>query len=220
MSLFVDTAAPSPENIQRAVFYILFEKVNPALVEIAAAWEQSDRDIAELREQEYEPTILEPVQKDKFYEGFRPPMITRPVTDYPNVSVVVNRTVEAPESAQWDHQTVYRNTVVIEAMVKATKAEGEEICNRRAQRMRNALINCLQIDPTLGGTVSGFETGMSSQLSTLFTRERRKEAYGGEFFWQAVQIEFAVNKETARNSPSATDYRAVGSSEDLGIDQN
>jgi hypothetical protein len=219
MSLFVDTESPSPEVIQRAVFYTLFEKVNAALVEIAEASVDSDKEIALLRGQDYVPTDLEPVEKVNFYEGFRPPMIDRPIGEYPNVSVVVNRAVEAPESAQYDHQSVFRNSVVVEAMVKASEAEGEEICNRRAQRMRNALMWALESDTTLNGAVDGFQPGMTSQLSTLFSRNKNEKGYGGKFLWQAVQIEFSVNKYTARNSGSTENFRQFLSPGDPGIDQ-
>lgn len=213
-TLLVDTVTEGMEHIQRAALYVVMQEVNPALVRVAAAWSQSDEDLAELRDVDYVPTVLEPVELEHFYDGHRPSLIGAPIDKYPNVSVMVGRTTISPGSGQYDHQSAYRVPMLVEVMVKATEDEGEETCNRRAHRMVEAVHAVIVANETLGGLVSGFDTEPTGSTTQLFARKKEPH-HGDKFLWQGGRIDCIYRKESSRGDT----FRGIPSSGELGIDQ-
>ncbi len=220
-NLLVDTVTEGREQIQRVALIILSRELNSALERVAEAWEQSDADWAAMREVDYVPTVLESVEAANFHDGHRPSLITAPIDQYPNVAVMVSRSTVSPESAQYDHQEDYRVPLVVEVMVKVSPAEvlaspdgGEEICNRRAQRMVEAVHAVLTANPTLGGMVSGFATVPTGITTQLFVR-KEKAHHGPNWLWQGGRIECVYRKE----SSNETTFRGIPALADLEIDQ-
>lgn len=213
-NLLVDTVTEGMEHIQRVALYVFVQELNPALIRVEQIWEQSDMDLAALRGVDYVPTELELVLAENFYDGHRPSLIGAPIEKYPNVAVMVSRSTVSPEAGQYDHQECYRIPLLVEVMVKASDEEGEEVCNRRAQRMVEAAHAVLMANPTLGGMVSGFDTAPTGSTTQLFARKERAH-HGPKWMWQGGRIECVFRKE----SSSDTTFRGVPVLGDLGIDQ-
>lgn len=199
MSL-VETATTGLEEIQRQVFFKLFEDMNDTILVIAERMDTSDEEFATRTGRPYVQTVIEPVEPANFYEGHRPSLITAPIEDYPNVSVMATRSAPTPESDLLDHGASYRDSIIVEIMAKAI--EDEETVNRRIHRLAQAAHVCLMRDQTLNGVVSGFDTTPSVAISDVFTR-KEQTGYGPNWFWQGARLEYAVRKE-AGHFPSSS----------------
>lgn len=201
MTTLVHTPLLGLEDVQRQALYTLLNNLNEVIEEIEAAFEASDREYADRLGRPYEPTTLEQVDNENFHEGHTPSLISSPVEGYPNVAVMAYRATPSPTDAQYDHQTVYLNQLVIDAMVKSI--DSEEEVNRRARRMTEAVNVCIMRNQNLNGIVQGFDGAPSIRISDVFTRKERT-AYGPEWFWQGSRLEYVVRKEAVHNPPSSS----------------
>ena len=76
------------EQVQRQAFYVLFENLNDAIVQIQTAMENSDQEFATKTGRTYVELEIEPIADSEFYEGHRHSLITSPVENYPICSVL------------------------------------------------------------------------------------------------------------------------------------
>lgn len=184
------------EPIQRAAFKQLYEGLNGALAQMALFMDFSDQEIATLRGQVYEPTVLEPVTPENFYEGHRPSLINAAIDKYPNCSVMANQATPAALDLI-DQADAYRCNLFVEVMAKTT--DSEEVVNRRVQRMAEAVNITMMTDQSLGGVVTAFDGPPVVVVGDVFVR-KEKTSYGAEWLWQGARLEYAVRKEAARPS--------------------
>lgn len=224
--LLVDTSSAGLAEIQRAAFFVLFDTLNGAIDRVNDAWQTSDESFALHTDRPFVPVTMEHVDPVNFHEGHRPSLIDAPIVNYPNVAVMAYRAVPGPGTELYDHQEKYRVNLVVETMVKATEAEGESFCDRRAQRMVTAVNACLMDNPTLGGAVSGFDGTPTVSVTEMFTRQDRggdassrgaRASYGPKWFWQGGRLEYAVRKEAVMPT-HGNDFRAP-TYEGLQVDQ-
>lgn len=216
MSLLVQTPLVGLEQVQRKAFYALFDQLNDTIAEIEAEMNVSDLDFNEHTGRTVPPTVVERIEPDNFIEGHKPSLIKAAIDRYPNCSVWALRANPTAESALLDHQTVYRDLLYVETMVKAI--EDEETVNRRAHRTAEAVNIVMLRNKTLGGTVSGFTDEPSLEMSDVFTRKERT-AYGPHWFWQGVRLTYAVRKDAVMPSSSGSSFRGAGAFMGIDIDQ-
>jgi hypothetical protein len=184
------------EPIQRAAFKQLFAGLNGALAQMALFMDRSDDEIATLTGRTYEPTTLEPVEPENFYEGHRPSLINAPIGKYPNCSVMANQATPATLDLV-DQADAYRCNLFVEVMAKTT--DSEETVNRRVQRMAEAVNLTMMSDQSLGGVVTAFDGPPVVVVGDVFVR-KEKTSYGAEWLWQGARLEYAVRKEASRPS--------------------
>ena len=187
------------EQIQRQMLYVLIDGINGTIDEIAAKMDSSDQEFATRTGRDYEPTIIEHIKPENFYEGRRPSLVQAAVERYPNVSVWSVRATPTPESALMDQVAMYSDLVYVEIMANSPKDEGE--ANRRLLRTVEAANVCIMRDTTLQGAVHGLNTDPSLSVSDVFTR-RERTSYGPEWYWQGARLDYAVRKEAAMPSAS------------------
>lgn len=204
--LLVSTPLIGLEQIERAAFTLLVEKLNDALAEMESFMAQSDEDVATLLGRPHTATVLEPIELDNFHEGHRPSLIDAPVDAYPNISVMAVRAVPSPDDAAFDQLSSYRDVLFIEMMARANPDEGEVVVNRRIKRMAEAVNGVLMGDQSLKGVVTGFESAPTLNISDVFTRKERT-SYGQHWYWQGGRLEYTVRKE-ASTPPGGSIFRA------------
>lgn len=208
----IDNPTIGLEQIQREAFYVLFYNLNAQLALVEADWEGPDEIFAETVGMPYIKTELEPVEPTNFHEGHRPSLLKAPPDKYPNVCTMAYRAAPDPSDDAFDHSSVYRDSLFVEAMLRSLISDGE--INRRAQRMVVAINNCIQANPTLNGVVNAIAGVPTVQISEVFVRKERT-AYGPEWFWQGVRLDYVVQKEAAVPSSSGSIFRPA----QYGIDQ-
>lgn len=206
MTTLTSTGLIGLEQIQRQAWRILIENLNDYITQVETFMAISDEEVAELSGQDYEPTDIERVELENFYEGHRPSLINAPIERYPNVAVMAYRGVPGDENTVLDQIDSYNDTLALELMVKG---QDEQTVNRRVQRTAEAANLCLMRDQSLGGLVTGFETAPTLTVSDVFTRKERT-SYGPHWYWQGARIEYAVRKDAvAPTAPTGSILRAA-----------
>lgn len=201
------------EEIQRAAFKVLFANLNDRLTQINQYMATSDEEMATLLGQVYEPTTVEAVAPTNFYEGHRPSLVKAPIDKYPNCSIWAVRVTPAPENAVLDQISVHRTLLFMEVMVKSMN---ESEVNRRLLRTVEASTACLLDHPTLNGLVQEQDGDPTVNVSDVFVR-KENTSYGPEWLWQGARVEYAIRKEAARSSSSASPI--FGNYSQFDIDQ-
>lgn len=198
------------EQIQREAFYVLFDNLNNAIVEIQTAMNISDQEFATKTGRTYTELEIEPIADSEFYEGHRPSLVKSPVENYPNCSVWCDSAKMSDSSEYMDHTDIFVNQLIVEIMVKASPSQDESVVNRRAIRTAEAAHFSLMTDQTLGGVVTAFADMPSVMLSEVFKRQD-STGYGEEYFWQAARLEYTILKESNKpsNSTINLDYPSI-----------
>lgn len=183
------------ERITREAYILLFRNLNDELARVEEHWEPLDVEFDAIRGKEYEPRYLERLEPENFHPGYVPTLVEEdtPIAAYPAVSVMAYR-AQPSGPDELDQVSAYRDALYIEALVKASPVEGEEICNSRAWRVADAINNVVMSDRTLNGTVLEVQSSPTCSISDCFTKAPNAEAYGQDWFWQGARIEYGITK--------------------------
>jgi hypothetical protein len=183
------------EDLAFGAFGVLFQNLNDEIAEVESSRAERDEAIAALRGLSYEPVELERVEDDHFYLGHVPSLILdeTPLDNYPAVSVMSYRAQPEAFDSQLDQQMALRDLMYVEVLVKASPAEGEEVCDRRIWRTCDAVNRTLMKNQTLNGAAFGLGQSPTVIISEVFTRPR-SDTDDRDWFWQAGRIEYGVTK--------------------------
>lgn len=218
MATLINSPTLGLERIAREACIVLLETLNDAISEQETAWNTLDEEFADARGIDYVPITLEPVEGSNFYLGHRPSLLNASVDKYPNVSVMADHAGAGGD--QYDQGEVYSNRLWVEIMVKSTTSEeepNEEEVNARIQRTVDAVNICMLSNPTLRGTIHGYEGPPSADVGEVFTR-KENTAYGNEFVWQGARLEYMVRKEAQMPLGSEAHPASRSPSNLMGLD--
>ena len=197
----VDTnALIGAEQIQRALFYTLFENLNTNIGLIESYMHTSDQEFASVTGRPVDLTEIERVEPEDFHEGHVPSLISAPIDNYPNCAVISVRSTPAAASDQFDQQDAYQDLIAVEVMVKSIVSESE--VDRRLKRTAEAVHITLKADETLGGKVSGLDSMPTVVWGDVFTR-KESTSYGPHWFWQGARLEYSIRKNAVRAEANA-----------------
>ena len=188
------------EQIQRAIFFTLFENLNDSIALIESYMHTSDQEFADRTNRLVALTTIEPVDPEDFHEGHVPSLISAPIDNYPNVAVISVRSSPAAASDQLDQQDAYLDQIAVEVMVKSITGESE--VDRRLKRTAEAVHLTLKARQTLGGTISGLDSMPTVVWGDVFTR-KESTSYGPHWFWQGARLEYAIRKNAVRAEANA-----------------
>ena len=143
---------------------------------------------------------MERIPPERMYLGHVPSLITADINLYPNISVMpfISRP-GGDQSIDLYHGNVA--TVFIEILAKAgpypandeSPAVGEDLVNRRTQRITDAVVAVLNRNPTLNGLVARIPTPPSVEISDVFGKHQERDR-GPRYWWQGSRIEHRVER--------------------------
>lgn len=188
------------ERIYREALVILAGSLNAELSVQDAKWTTLDKDLAALLQIEYVACTSDKVQPQNFYPGHIPSLIMAPVSAYPNVSVMSDQVVPAPVFGS-DHYNGARLPLIIESIVldgpytsdDDFHRNGEELVNKKVQRMAEAIHAVIGDNPTLNGLVMPIVDEPRVIFSECFRRSE-STSYGADYYWQGVNMTYQVDK--------------------------
>lgn len=188
------------ERLAREVLKILSVELNDELASQQAAWATLDSEMNQWLGLENGPTTLEPVALDNFVLGHRPSFLEAPIDKYPNVAVMSYMTRPGGDNTM-DQYFGLMTTIAIEVMCKAgpyeredPSGDGEELVNRRIQRMVESVLRVLFRNRTLNGLVDELSTAPTVGISEVEERQDDPSGRGDFYFWQAGRIELTVTR--------------------------
>lgn len=187
------------ELIYREALMILTTTINAELTVQDNKWTTLDKDLAARLQIQYTPCISNKVEPFNFYSGHVPSLIFAPVTNYPNISVMSDQSnPSAFGGDQWNATTI---PLIIEALVidgpypvsDDFNRVGEELCNRKVQRMAEAIHAVIGDNPTLNGLVQPIVQEPRVIWSECF-RRAEETSHGADYYWQGVNLTYLVDK--------------------------
>lgn len=191
------------ERIAYQTLLLLISGLNTALAAEDAKWSTLDLALAQALEIDYIPCTSNQVLKPHYYLGHRPSLIEASITEYPNVAVMADQAM--PSSDQGEGYEGFQVRLWIEAMVidgpydpqvKGYERDGEDLCNRKSQRMMEAIHNVLVSNRNLTGIVEEITDPPRAFVSDCLVRSE-DTSYGSDYFWQMARLEYVVRKVSA-----------------------
>lgn len=165
------------EEAQVAALVQVVDNLDAALTRQAAFWDGVDQEVALKLEQRYRKTILERPPKGCIYSGVRGGVLDMPWDRFPALYVMADNATPKAESAAFDDSLrAYAVGLYVEGFVrsdlfnyedKAERIFHEGAVDRRAKRTINAIIECIEIDPSLGGSVQPLPAPSAGQTDSF-----------------------------------------------------
>lgn len=144
------------------------QNIDAALKLQSDRWDAIDRSVAVALDQPYRRCVLERPPKGAIYPGTRAGVLDMPWDRFPAVCTMVDRATPTAESARFDQgSSAYAIQLYVEAVVRSdafrVKSAGEPeilderiaqegLVDQRAKRTLEALVHCIAVDPSLGGS--------------------------------------------------------------------
>jgi hypothetical protein len=171
----------------------LIAEVNEALQAVYDFLVPRDEERAERRGVPYVP--LEPVDipPDHFHVGNFPRMVLEDVPSdmYPYIVLAIEDAAPDSESANQDHQMVFRQALAVHSLASATEDEGSEVVYRRALRMGEAVHLVMSSNPTCKRLLRGMPNPTRGQSSIPWTY-RTQGRNQNRAWYQAVGLTYGV----------------------------
>lgn len=188
------------ERISYEVLTLMINNINTALATEDAKWLTLDQSLSTLLGINFVQCVSNQIQKPNFFLGHRPSLIEAPVENYPNLAVMAD--VAIPSSDIGDHWEGFNVRLFIEGMVidgpytdltEGYVRTGEDLCNKKAQRMMEAIHNIMITNRTLNGIIEEINETPRVFLSNCFVRSEDTSS-GSEFYWQMLRLEYNIRK--------------------------
>jgi hypothetical protein len=151
------------EEAQVAAMIQIHDNIDAALARQAQYWDGIDQAVALHMGTRYRRTILERPPKGCIYPGVRGGVLDMPWDRFPSIYVMADQTTPKAESAAFDQSLrAYSTNLYVEGFVRSDLYNHEDknerifhegAVDRRAKRTINAIIECIEADPSLGGAV-------------------------------------------------------------------
>jgi len=151
------------EEAQVAAVVQISDQLDACLTRQSQAWDPIDQKLAVKLGARYRRTKLERPPKGCIYPGVRGGILDMPWDRFPALYAMADSATPRPESAAFDESLrSYAVSLYVEGIVRsdafnyedrAERIFHEGAVDRRAKRTINAIVECIEMDPSLGGAV-------------------------------------------------------------------
>jgi hypothetical protein len=177
------------EEAQVAAMIQIYDHIDAALARQAAFWDGIDQAVALHMGARYRRTVLERPPKGCIYPGVRGGVLDMPWDRFPSMYVMADNATPKAESAAFDQPLrAYATSLYVEGFVrsdlfnyedKSERIFHEGAVDRRAKRTINAIIECIETDPSLGGAVQELPAPSAWTLDSYAVRLNAQETTPG-----------------------------------------
>lgn len=165
------------EEAQISALVQVVDNLDDCLARQSQAWDPIDQAVALKLQTRYRKTNLERPPKGCIYPGVRGGVLDMPWDRFPALYVMADQATPKAESASFDQSSrAYGVSLYIEGFVRSDlfnmddkneRIFHEGVVDRRAKRTINAIIECIEIDPTLGGAVQPLPAPSAGQTDSF-----------------------------------------------------
>jgi hypothetical protein len=165
------------EEAQVSALVQIVENIDHALTRQSVAWDPIDQELALKLGTRYRRTVLERPPKGCVYPGVRGGVLDMPWDRFPAFYVMADQASPKAESASFDHSLrAYSINLYVEGFVRSDTFNYEDknerlfhegVVDRRAKRTINAIIECIETDPSLGGAVQPLPAPSAGQTDSF-----------------------------------------------------
>lgn len=169
----------------------------------ADAWKVPDRTFADALKIPYRPTVLETPPQGSYFPGCRLGVINMPWDRFPMVSVMSDTGTPTAESPRIDQGgSAYSVSLWIESIVRSDEFYADNAdervleeghVDRRAKRMLEALVQCIDLDRTLGGNVPELAAPRVAQTDPFLLPSSEAGQQTKNRVFSLVRVEYAID---------------------------
>jgi hypothetical protein len=196
------------EETQVAAVVQIADNIDACLSRQSQAWDAIDQKLAVKLSQRYRRTILERPPKGCIYAGVRGGVLDMPWDRFPAIYAMADRATPTAEDASFDQSThAYAVQLYVEAFVRsdafnyedrAERVFHEGAVDRRAKRTINAIVECVQLDPTLGGAVPELPAPTAGQTNSFTLQGQDPRDKTKKRVFSAIRIDWTLGTYSAR----------------------
>jgi hypothetical protein len=165
------------EEAQVCATIQIHDNLDGCLTRQSEAWDPIDQVVALKLQTRYRKTILERPPRGCIYPGVRGGVLDMPWDRFPALYVMADTAQPKAESGTFDQSSrAYAVALYVEGFVRSDLFNYEDkeerifhegAVDRRAKRTINAIIECIELDPTLGGVVQPLPAPAAGQTDSF-----------------------------------------------------
>jgi hypothetical protein len=213
MSAIIPLQSDGPSSIgleeaQVAATVQIHDHIDACLKRQSLAWDPIDQDVATKLGVRYRRTVLERPPKGAIYPGVRGGVLEMPWDRFPAIYVMSDRATPRAESAAFDHSLrSYAIQLYVEGIIRSDAFNYEDVSerifhegavDRRAKRTINAIIECIEIDSTLGGVVQPLPTASAGQTDSFTLQGQDPKDKTKKRVFSAIRIDWTLDSYSVR----------------------
>src|SRR4051812_9280254 len=195
------------EEAQIAATVQIVESIDACLERQAQAWDPVDQQVAVKLGARYRRTRLERPPKGCVYPGVRGGILEMPWDRFPAFYTMADRADAAADSNE-NTATAHRLIALyVEGIVRSDAFNYEDreervfhegVVDRRAKRTINAIVECIQLDPTLGGAVLPLPDPSAGQTDSFTLQGQDPRDKTKKRVFAAIRINWTLDSYSVR----------------------
>lgn len=196
------------EEAQVGALVQVTEYLDAALTRQAAFWDPIDQEVALKLETRYRRTVLERPPKGCIYPGVRGGVLDMPWDRFPAFYVMADQATPKAESAAFDTSSrAYVINLYVEGFVRSDAFNYEDknerifhegVVDRRAKRTINAVIECVELDPSLGGVVQPLPAPSAGQTDPFTLQGHDPKEKTKKRVFTGIRVAWTLDTYTVR----------------------
>jgi hypothetical protein len=210
---FVNVSGAGPTSIgleeaQVCALVQVVENLDVALTRQSDAWDVVDQELALKLKTRYRRTVLERPPHGCIYPGVRGGVLDMPWDRFPALYVMADQASPKAESASFDQSLrAYAINLYVEGFVrsdafnyddKPERIFHEGVVDRRVKRTINAIIECIEQDPTLGGAVQPLPAPTAGQTDSFTLQGHEPRDKTKKRVFAGLRIAWTLDTYSAR----------------------
>lgn len=196
------------EEAQVAAVVQIADNIDGALTRQALSWDPIDQRVSQHLGTKYRRTFLERPPKGCIYPGVRGGVLDMPWDRFPAFYAMTDQASPRAESASFDDSTrAYAVSLYVEGIIRSDSFNYEDrherifhegAVDRRAKRTINAIIECIEMDPTLGGAVLPLPAPSAGQTDSFTLQGQDPRDKTKKRVFSAIRINWTLDTYATR----------------------
>lgn len=196
------------EEAQIAALVQIVDNIDEALTRQSTFWDGVDQEVALKLGTRYRRTMLERPPKGCIYPGVRGGVLDMPWDRFPAVYVMADQATPKAESAAFDEGLrAYALNLYVEGFVRSDAFNYEDknerlfhegAVDRRAKRTINAIIECIERDPSLGGAVQPLPAPSAGQTDSFTLQGQEPRDKTKKRVFAGIRIAWTLDSYSVR----------------------
>jgi hypothetical protein len=193
------------EEAQVAAVVQIADNIDACLTRQSEAWDPIDQRLATHLGTRYQRTKLERPPKGCIYSGVRGGVLDMPWDRFPALYVMADSARARPQEV--DGITARSIALYVEGFVRSDLFNYEDrnerifhegAVDRRAKRTMNAIIECIELDPTLGGAVLPLPPASAGQTDSFTLQGQDPRDMTKKRVFAAIRIDWTLDSYSVR----------------------
>jgi hypothetical protein len=202
------------EEAQVGAAIQISNNIDSCLTRQSVAWDPIDQKVSQQLNMRYRRTILERPPTGCIYPGVRGGVLDMPWDKFPAIYTMADRST--PKAESFTHDTspsVSSVQLYVEAIIRsdafnyedrAERIFHEGYVDRRAKRTINAIIECIALDPSLGGAVLPLPDPAAGQTDPFTIQGQDPKDKTKKRVFSAIRIDWTLDTFSVRLSAQNT----------------